>query len=76
MLAIASELRSSGVRVEVYADAVAMKKQLQYANAIGVTHVGILGTQELADGTIALKDLESGEQVSCSVKDVAARVRM
>ena len=76
VLAIASELRSSGVRVEVYADAVAMKKQLQYANAIGVTHVGILGTQELADGTIALKDLESGEQVSCSVKDVAARVRM
>ncbi|MFT7536058.1 MAG: histidyl-tRNA synthetase [Hyphomicrobiaceae bacterium] len=75
VLAVASELRASGLRVEVYADAVAMKKQLQYANTIGVSHVGILGPVELADGIIALKDLVSGEQVACSVKDVAGRVR-
>ncbi|MFT4512277.1 MAG: histidyl-tRNA synthetase [Planctomycetota bacterium] len=75
VLTVASELRASGLRVEVYADAVAMKKQLQYANTIGVSHVGILGPLELADGIIALKDLLSGEQVSCSVKDVVGRVR-
>ena len=45
VLKVASELRQAGIRVEVYADAVAIKKQLQYANAIGVTHVGILGSQ-------------------------------
>jgi histidyl-tRNA synthetase len=75
VLAIASELRASGLRVEVYADAVAMKKQLQYANAIDVSYVGILGPQELADGVIALKDLVSGEQVACAMKDVVGRVR-
>lgn len=75
VLGVAGELRQSGLRVEVYADAVAMKKQLQYANGIGVSYVGILGPQELADGMIALKDLASGEQVSCSVKDVVGRVR-
>jgi histidyl-tRNA synthetase len=74
VLAVASELRETGLRVEVYADAAAMKKQLQYANAIGVSHVGILGPQELEDGTISLKDLSSGEQAACSVKDVATRV--
>jgi histidyl-tRNA synthetase len=75
VLAIASELRASGLRVEVYADAVAMKKQLQYANGIDVSYVGILGPQELADGVIALKDLVSGEQVACAMKDVVGRVR-
>ena len=75
VLAVASELRATGLRVEVYADALAMKKQLQYANSIGVSHVGILGPQELADGIIALKNLESGEQVSCAMNDVVGRVR-
>ena len=74
VLKVASELRQAGIRVEVYADAVAIKKQLQYANAIGVTHVGILGSQEIAAGTLALKDLKSGEQAACSVKDAASRV--
>jgi len=75
VLLVASQLRALGLRVEVYADAVAMKKQLQYANAIGVSHVGILGPQELADGTVSIKNLTSGEQVACLVKDAAAHVR-
>jgi histidyl-tRNA synthetase len=70
----ASALRAAGVRVEVYADPAPMKKQLSYANAVGVGHVAILGAQEVAAGTVALKDLGSGEQVSCAVADVAARL--
>lgn len=74
-IAVASELRQSGLRVEIHADPVAMKKQLSYANAIGVSHVAILGPQEVADGTVALKDLDRGEQQACAVKDVAATMR-
>jgi len=71
---VASELRATGVRVEVYADDAQMKKQLSYANNIGVSHVAILGPQEVADGTVALKNLTSGEQTACAVQDVARRI--
>jgi len=75
-IAVASELRKNGLRVEVYADAAQMKKQLSYANAIGVSHVAILGPQEVADGTVALKDLDSGDQQACAVAEVAAQMRL
>ena len=75
VLAVASRLRADGLRVEVYADAAQMKKQLGYANAIGVSHVGILGPEEVAAGSVALKDLDSGAQQACEVGEVSARVR-
>ncbi|MGC6486133.1 MAG: histidine--tRNA ligase [Planctomycetota bacterium] len=73
-IAVATTLRAAGVRVEVYAEPAAMKKQLGYANAIGVGHVGILGPQEVAAGAVGLKDLATGEQQTCPVDEVAARL--
>ena len=73
-LKVATQLRTAGVRVEVYADQAPMKKQLGYANAIGVSHVAILGPQELADGVVALKDLSTGEQLACPTGEVAAKL--
>ena len=73
-IGVATALRSSGLRVEVYADPAAMKKQLSYANATGVGHVAILGPQEVADGTVSLKDLATGAQVSCAVGEVTERL--
>jgi len=70
-LRFATGLRQAGVRVEVYADAAPMKKQLGYANAIGVDHVAILGPQEVSQGVVSLKDLRTGEQVSCAPSRVA-----
>ncbi|MEC8652056.1 MAG: histidine--tRNA ligase [Planctomycetota bacterium] len=75
VLAVASRLRADGLRVEVYADAAPMKKQLGYANAIGVSHVGILGPEEVAAGTVALKDLNTGAQLASELSDVSSRVR-
>ena len=73
-ISVATALRAAGVRVEVFAEPAAMKKQLSYANAAGVGHVGILGPQEVADGTLALKDLATGAQESLAVAEVAARL--
>lgn len=73
-LKVATQLRTSGVRVEVYADPSPMKKQMGYANAIGVSHVAILGPQELADGVVALKDLSTGAQLACPTGEVAAKL--
>ncbi|MFN9945377.1 MAG: histidine--tRNA ligase [Planctomycetota bacterium] len=71
---VATALRSQGLRVEVFADTPQMGKQLGYANTLGAPFAAILGTAELAAGTVALKHLQSGEQAAVSVADVARHV--
>ena len=57
-----AQLRKSGVSAELYPDAAKMKKQMAYANALGVKYVAIVGGDELAAGKVTLKDMESDEQ--------------
>jgi histidyl-tRNA synthetase len=73
-IATATQLRAQGLRVEVFADTPALGKQLGYASTIGAPFAAILGTNELAAGTVGLKNLVSGEQVTIPVGEVAARV--
>lgn len=61
-LKLASELRSSGMRVTVYPEPDKFGKQMKYADAIKVPFVCILGENELAENKVTLKDLRSGEQ--------------
>lgn len=71
---VASALRAQGLRVEVFADTPPLGKQLGYADKIGARFAAILGPAELAAGTVALKDLQRGEQVVVPVADVAVQV--
>ncbi|MFY9342412.1 MAG: ATP phosphoribosyltransferase regulatory subunit, partial [Planctomycetota bacterium] len=71
---IATVLRAQGLRVEVFADTPAMGKMLAYANALGAPFAAIVGSAEVAAGTVALKDLQKGEQVAVPVGDVARHV--
>jgi histidyl-tRNA synthetase len=48
-----------------------MGKMLTYANTIGAPFAAILGTSELAQGTLAMKCLKSGEQGAVPVDDAA-----
>ena len=72
---VATKLRAAGLRVELFADTPALGKQLQYANTIGAKCVGILGGNELAQGTLTVKTLATGEQKSVAIAEVAALVR-
>lgn len=74
-IATATALRTQGLRVEVFADTPQLGKQLQYANTIGAPFAAILGQKEVAEGTVTLKDLTSGEQVALPVVQVARRLR-
>ncbi len=73
-IGVASVLRAQGLRVEVFADAPQLGKQLQYASTIGAPFAAILGSSELLAGTVALKNLTTGEQVTVPVGEVAARL--
>lgn len=53
-LRIIKELRAAGVATEIYPDASKMKKQIAYANALGVPFFAMVGETELANGTVRL----------------------
>lgn len=55
-------LRRAGIASEIYPDAVKMRKQMSYANANAVRYVVIVGSDELAQGKVTLKNMETGEQ--------------
>lgn len=56
------KVREAGIRAEIYPDSAKMKKQMSYANAKSVSFVAIAGENEMKEGKIMLKNMESGEQ--------------
>lgn len=58
------KLRQAGINAELYPAAVKMKKQMKYANARQVPFVAIVGENERNNGTVALKTMATGEQVT------------
>ncbi len=61
-LPVAAMARQSGIRTEVFPDAVKMKKQMSYANAKQIPFVALAGENEISQGKFTLKNMVSGEQ--------------
>jgi histidyl-tRNA synthetase len=74
-IALASELRSAGLRIDLYPEADKMGKQFKYASSRGIPFVAIIGDDERARGEVAIKDMQSGEQQSVKRENVAEAVR-
>ena len=58
----AKELRAQGIAVEVYPEPTKMKKQMGYADAKQIPFVAIVGSDEMAQNKVMLKNMASGEQ--------------
>ena len=74
-LTLASELRHTGLRVDVYPEPDKVGKQVKYASSRNVPFVAILGEDERARGEVAVKDLRSGEQQAIRRADVGQFIR-
>jgi histidyl-tRNA synthetase len=74
-IALATELRRKGLRVDVYPEADKTGKQFKYASAREIPFVAIVGDDERAKGEVAIKDLRSGEQRSVKRESVADEIR-
>jgi histidyl-tRNA synthetase len=61
-LPIINKVRECGIRAEIYPDAAKMKKQMSYANAKQIPFVALAGENEMAEGKLTLKNMETGEQ--------------
>jgi histidyl-tRNA synthetase len=70
--ALAAELRTAGVAAEVYLGASGMRAQMKYADRRLSPAAVILGEDEIAAGTVTIKDLDLGRALSSGVADNTA----
>jgi len=68
---MAEELRAMGFRGECAYASGSLKSRLRQANRFGARFCLMLGPDELAKGTVTVKDLASGEQASLAQADLA-----
>jgi histidyl-tRNA synthetase len=59
---VAAGLRGAGLRVLVYPDADKIGKQIKYADSRAIPFVAILGSDEIANGTLTVKHLAAKTQ--------------
>jgi histidyl-tRNA synthetase len=55
-------VRANGINAELYPDNAKTGKQMNYANDKKIPFVALIGSNEMAEGKITLKNMESGEQ--------------
>jgi histidyl-tRNA synthetase len=70
-----AKARAAGIRTEIFPDASKMKKQMSYANAKQIPYVALAGENEMAEGKLTLKLMESGEQKLVTPEELIAQIK-
>ena len=59
---VLTQVRAAGIRAEIFPDSSKMKKQMGYANSKMIPFVALVGENEMNEGKVTLKNMETGEQ--------------
>lgn len=73
---IATILRNNGIKTQIYVEKAKIKKQFKYANSLEVPYVIVLGEDEIKNGTVSLKNMETGEQCELTIEEVVNKFWM
>ena len=68
---VVGELRAAGIAAEVYLGSSGMRPQMKYADRRMAPAAIMLGGDEIAAGTVTIKDLDLGRELSAAVTDNA-----
>jgi len=74
-IALATKLRDNGVRTQLYTEQKKFKAKISYADKLGIPYVIFLGEDEIAAGTVACKDMQTGEQTTLNFDETLCRIR-
>lgn len=74
-MGLAAKLRNAGINTEVYPDAAKMKKQFEYADKKQIPFVAVIGTNEIANNTIMLKNMSTGNQEEVSIEKLIELIK-
>ncbi len=74
-LKLARELRRAGIAADLGDENFRLKKSFELAEKAGALHIVIVGENEVAADTFAVKNLATGEQVTIARADLSAYLR-
>ena len=74
-LPFVAKAREAGIRTEIYPDAAKMKKQMSYANAKLIPFVALAGENEMKEGKLTLKNMNTGEQQLVGIDELIKTVK-
>jgi len=72
---ILNKLRMSNISSEIYSGEGKLKKQMEYANKINSPAVILYGDNEIKTGKATLKNLETGNESSVKIEDLANEIK-
>ena len=73
-LKLASMLRSKGIHTEVFPDEAKIKKQMSYADAKKIPFVALIGSEEMKQDIVTVKDMINREQFNCKTDELIQRI--
>lgn len=65
---IGGKLRQAGINADVYLENKKIKAKFKYADKLGIPYVAIIGEEEEKNGTLSLKNMETGNQEEISIE--------
>ena len=72
---ITQTLRKNGIKTDVDLNGKKFKKLMNYADKIKVPKMVIIGANDLKEGKVTVKDMESGEQELIAIEDIATYLK-
>ncbi len=74
-ISAATVLRNAGVRTQLYCEQKKFKAKMSYADKLSIPYVVLIGEDEMVAGVVAVKNMQSGEQVKLSPAEAAKFIK-
>lgn len=74
-ISLATQLRAQGIRTQLHCEKKKFKAKISYADKLAIPYVIFMGEDEIANHTVALKELTSGEQTSTDFDAAVKRIQ-
>lgn len=68
-----NKVRAADIASELYPEPAKMKKQMKYANARKAAYVALIGSNEMEQEMVSLKNMEDGTQEMISISDLIVK---
>jgi len=74
--ALANQLRSAGISTMLWTAKPKVGKALEYAAATQIKYATVIGTDEINNGTLRVKNLQTGEQLDYPFNNLPALIQL
>ncbi len=73
-LSLLQAIRSAGCSAQLFPEYAKLKRQMKYANDVGVPYVAMIGEEEISRDLVLLKDMVSGDQWHLTQQELISRL--